>query len=58
MILHKEKCVKTCPLGYYEKKQTCQKCEKNCKRCENGKDCVACFEPFYLHKNDCKAGCP
>merc|ERR1712032_1689326 len=45
-------------LFYVEKTNTCQKCPKECKKCEDSSNCTACKHGFDPVDGICKTDCP
>ena len=52
-------CVTECPQGYYKEteKKLCNKCQPQCKTCENGDRCVECLK-YQDHNGTCVEKCP
>lgn len=53
-------CLENCPNGYFKskKKNTCEKCQENCKICSDTENCLKCEVGFYLYGNKCYSKCP
>lgn len=60
-FLHKDKCVSSCPDGYYGGEGRCLLCDGICAKC-NGPDqddCEKCASStFFLYKGECFGRCP
>jgi len=51
-----QECVEECPERYIGIDGVCEKCSKNCLKCENGDTCKECDveEGYFLHLDDKK----
>ncbi|CAJ0956819.1 unnamed protein product [Ranitomeya imitator] len=60
-FLHEDKCLSSCPDGYYEEDDSCVTCHSMCAKCSGPErdDCEKCASPkFFLYKGECLGRCP
>ena len=52
LVVEKNKCVKKCPNGFFEKNKICEKCSENCDTCQlTESNCKTCGNNKILDKN-------
>ena len=60
LLLHRDRCGKSCPSGYYENytKRVCSTCNNYCAMCRTSPSrCISCNKPYYLQNMTCVASC-
>jgi len=61
-FLHKNKCLKTCPIGFFGEKSIseCKACDSTCDTCSDAyaTSCDGCRKGTFLHQGKCVSVCP
>jgi hypothetical protein len=57
-IKFKNKCITTCPDGFYKSSNECKACSTDCLKCENENTCTVCQEGFLNYNGTCLEECP
>ncbi|KFV18851.1 Proprotein convertase subtilisin/kexin type 5, partial [Tauraco erythrolophus] len=58
LFLHKGRCFKECPEGYFNDSETCKECSGSCKTCiGSATKCLSCKSPLLLEEWKCKPTC-
>ncbi|XP_004862586.1 proprotein convertase subtilisin/kexin type 5 isoform X3 [Heterocephalus glaber] len=59
LFLHEGRCYHSCPEGFYEEGDSCERCSSPCRACEgNATKCHSCEDGFVLAQGVCLGSCP